>query len=137
MIAKAQRLPAWFMAFGTAALACGCSGAPGATGGMGGASDGKYHPAESGTPMQEAEACNTLSTAAGTDQMNLGCVSTSQGCPDLLRVEFMTPCLQYDEGTVQGCVAYYAMATTCGQLTNAIASCVIAPIAGSAPKGCP
>jgi hypothetical protein len=54
-----------------------------------------------------------------------------------LRVEFATPCLQYDEGTVQGCVAYYGMASSCDALAAAITNCEIAPIAGSAPKGCP
>jgi hypothetical protein len=118
------------------AAACGGGGSLGAGGG-GGASDGKYHPPANGTPMSEADACNALSAAADADHMTLGCVSTSQGCPNLLRVEFSTPCLEYDQGTVQGCIAYYGMASSCMSLASAITNCAVSPIAGSAPKGCP
>jgi hypothetical protein len=120
-----------------AVAACGAGGSTAGSAGGGGAGDGKYHPPTNGTPMSEADACNALSAAADTDHMTLGCVSTSQPCPNLLRVEFSTPCLEYDQGTVEGCVAYYGMASSCTSLASAIAACAISPIAGSAPKGCP
>jgi hypothetical protein len=87
--------------------------------------------------MSEADACNTLSMAQDADNGALMCTATSRPCPTLLRAEFVTSCLQYDQGSVQGCVAYYGMATTCEELAAAIAACAIMPIDGSAPKGCP
>ncbi len=120
-------------------LACGSSGpAASGTGGAAGAggSDGKYHPTPNGTAMSEADACNALSSAQDADTSALSCLSTSRACPDLLRAQFTTACLQYDQGTVQGCVAYYAAAKTCETLAAAIADCEVMPIAGSAPNGC-
>jgi hypothetical protein len=87
--------------------------------------------------MSEADACNALSAAQDADDGALMCSATSYPCPDLLRAEFSTSCLQYDQGSVQGCIAYYAMAMTCDALAAAIAGCAVTPIAGSAPKGCP
>jgi len=118
-------------------LACGSAPSTGTGGSGSGGSDGKFHPPGNGTPMSESDACNALSQATSADSLTLMCLSTSPTCPDLLRSEFTTPCLEYDQGTVQGCVAYYAAATTCAGLDAAIAGCAVAPIAGSAPKGCP
>ena len=116
-------------------LACG-SGSGAGAGGSGG-NDGKYHPPGNGTPMSEADACTALSQAVSSDSLTLMCLSTGLTCPDLLRAEFTTPCLEYDQGSVQGCVAYYAAADTCAALDTASAGCAVTPIAGSAPKGCP
>ena len=122
-----------------ALVACG-SGSNAATGGSGGGSggsDGKFHPPTNGVAMSETDACAALSQATDADSLALMCLSTSATCPDLLREEFTTPCLQYDQGSVQGCVAYYAAATTCATLDMALDGCAVTPIAGSAPKGCP
>jgi hypothetical protein len=121
-----------------ALAACG-SGSSAGTGGGGGSggSDGKYHPPDNGVAMSEADACAALSQAGDMDSLTLMCLATSVTCPDLLRDEFTTPCLQYDQGSVQGCVAYYAAATTCAALDAALDACAVSPITGSAPKGCP
>ena len=119
--------------------ACG-PGAGAGTGGSGAGGDGgdgKYHPPGNGVPMSEADACNALSQAMDADNTALMCPSTTRPCPALLRAEFTTSCLQYDQGSVQGCVAYYAAAMACDSLAAAIAACAVTPIDGSAPKGCP
>jgi hypothetical protein len=116
-------------------LACGSTADPGPDGGTGG--DGKYHPPGNGQPMTELDACNALNGAQDADHTALGCVSTTRSCPELIRVQFGTECQQYDQGSVQGCVDYYAKATTCADLNTAINDCVVTPIEGSAPAGCP
>lgn len=119
-------------------LACSSSaGTNAGGGGSGGGDDGKYHPPGNGKPMSEADACSALSGAMDADHSALSCPSTTRPCPQLLRVEFTTSCLQYDQGSVQGCVDYFAAAQTCDALNAAIAACVVIPIDGSAPKGCP
>jgi hypothetical protein len=122
-----------------ALVACGSGSSDGTGGGDGGTggSDGKYHPPGNGVAMSETDACAALSQATDTDSLALMCLATSVTCPDRLREEFTTPCLQYDQGSVQGCVAYYAAATTCTKLYAALDGCAVTPIAGSAPKGCP
>jgi hypothetical protein len=117
------------------ALLAACGSSDG--GGAGGGGDGKVHPAGNGVAMSEADACDALSNAQSTQDLSLMCVATNQTCPDLLRSEFTTACLQYDQGSVQGCIAYYGMATTCDTLKSSIADCAVTPIAGSAPMGCP
>ena len=122
--------------------ACESSSGGGGTGGSessgaGGGGDGKFHPAGNGTAQSESAACSALTNAASSDALAIGCVSTTPTCPDFLREEFTTACLQYDEGTVQGCVSYYAKATTCDGLSSAVADCAVMPIAGSSGKGCP
>jgi hypothetical protein len=118
--------------------ACGSGPGTGSAGsGGGGGGDGKYHPPGNGVAMSEADACNALSTAQDAENSSLMCASTSYPCPALLRAQFTTSCLEYDQGSVQGCVAYDGMATTCAELATAIADCAVTPIDGSAPKGCP
>jgi hypothetical protein len=115
--------------------ACGQGSGAGGAGSGGG--DGKLHPPGNGMAISEADACNTLSMAQDTQHTSLGCAFTSEGCPDLLRAEFVTQCLQYDQGSVQGCVTYYSMAQSCSALNMAISNCVVTPIDNSAPSGCP
>ena len=69
--------------------------------------------------------------------MSLGCASTTRVCPDFLRTQSAMDCLQYDEGAVNGCLQSYSDATTCKELSERASICVVATIAGSAPKGCP
>jgi hypothetical protein len=120
----------------TLLAACGGNAStPTGTGGAGG-SDGKYHPPTNGVVMSESDACTAIQMAQSSDHLKLSCTATGELCPDLLRDQFGM-CFEYDQGTVQGCVAYYAMATTCDALATAIDMCAVATIAGSAPKGCP
>ena len=119
--------------------ACGSSssGGGGGSGGTGGGSDGKFHPMGNGTAESETDACSALTHAASSLALSLGCISTTPTCPDFLRSEFTTACLQYDEGSVQGCISYYGMAKTCDALSTSVSNCAVMPMAGSAPKGCP
>ena len=117
---------------------CGAdTGSGGTTGDPPDASDGKFHPPGNGTPVSEASACTSLTDAQTQHYMALGCASTTRVCPDFLRSQSAVECLQYDEGAVNGCLQFYADAKTCKALSEAAGTCVVATIAGSAPKGCP
>lgn len=96
--------------------------------------DGRVHPPPNGVRIDEDEACTRLSTAFRDQALALGCSSTTRGCPDLLRSQFVTACLQYDEGSVAGCVAYYRELTQCSELDPEM--CVVTPYPGSEPAGC-
>jgi hypothetical protein len=101
-------------------------------------SDGKVHPEGDGVRQSEADACAALSAGIDAAFAKLGCVATSQLCPSLIQVTASgATCLQYDRGSVQGCVAYFGEQTSCEALTAALGNCVPASFAGSAPAGCP
>lgn len=118
--------------------ACGSDGGTGAGGSGGGTGDGKYHPAGNGQRMNQDAACDALSQAQDARNTALVCTATSRPCPSLILVQAGgQECLQYDQGSVQGCVDYYAMQTTCDALAKAIDDCVVTAFAGSAPNGCP
>lgn len=130
---------------GLAALALvgiGCGGAESASAassssGPSDAGDGRVHPPGDGTHVSEASACETLKGAQAMRRLELSCTGTSRICPDALRAEFATECLEYDQGSVQGCLAYYNEAKTCDDLSKAINDCAVTSFAGSQPKGCP
>jgi hypothetical protein len=88
-------------------------------------------------PVSEAVACTTLTDAQTKQFMMLGCASTTRVCPDFLRSQSATECLQYDQGAVNGCLQFYSDAKTCKDLSAAAGKCVVATIANSAPSGCP
>jgi hypothetical protein len=118
--------------------ACGSTPETGTTTGTPEAGDGKVHPAGNGTHESEAAACDALSKAQDAQNVAMMCTATSRPCPALVQVQVGgTVCLEYDQGSVQGCLDYYAMATTCDALATAIADCVVTSFAGSAPNGCP
>ena len=125
----------------TAALflsACGASPGPGNDGGTDDAGDGKLHPPGNGQHQSEAAACDALSKAQDARNTAMMCTSTQRPCPALVQVQVGgTPCLEYDQGSVQGCVDDYGLAKTCDTLATAIANCVVTSFAGSAPTGCP
>jgi hypothetical protein len=119
-----------------ALAACGSSSSP-ATSSTADASDGRYHPAGNGKAMTEADACTALSNARTTASKNFGCSATVRPCPTFLRAQFPgNDCAEYDEGTVTGCVDYYAGKHDCDELAAAVADCAVAPIAGSHSAGC-
>jgi hypothetical protein len=116
---------------------CGSDGSTATTGGAGGADDGRYHPAGNGVHIAEAEACDTLRQAQSQKLQGMTCTGTSRPCPTLLRAQFSTECMEYDQGSVQGCVDYYNETTTCQALVDAIDKCAVTPFRGTEPKGCP
>jgi hypothetical protein len=96
---------------------------------------GPFAPPANGVPMGEKAACELLQTADLDRREELGCgPSTVPSCPGYLRKN-REPCLQYDQGTVQGCAAYISGLGTC----EAVAGwkCVVQEITGSAGLGCP
>jgi hypothetical protein len=125
---------------GVGALACGDSGTGSGATGAGGAGgtpdDGRFRPEPSGVAIDEADACGRLLDAAENVRGELQCVLTLRTCPDLVRLPAGQDCLTYDEGTIDGCVAYFEASADCDDLKARLESCVYAPIEGSAPSGC-
>lgn len=125
------------LAFASILPACGSNGGAGGDGGQGGG-DGKYRPAGNGQHISQDEACTLLSEAQDAQITALGCTATQRPCPSLILVQVGgTECLEYDQGTVQGCVAYYNEQSTCDALAAAADACVVTAFADTAPAGCP
>jgi hypothetical protein len=101
------------------------------------AGDGRYRPLGNNTHVSEAAACDALSKAQGSRVQALGCNITTRTCPALLRVEFLVACMEYDEGSVQGCIDYYQTKKNCTDLKAAIDDCVVTAFPGTEPNGCP
>ncbi len=99
--------------------------------------DGKYHPAGNGQHVSETAACDSLLNAQQAKFTSLSCVGTTRQCPDRLRSEFGASCMEYDEGSVSGCVAYYGEAMDCDELAKRVADCVVIAFSGTQPNGCP
>lgn len=99
--------------------------------------DGKYHPAGNGTHTSEEAACEALSKAQETKALGLSCAATTRPCPEFLRATFGVECMEYDEGSVQGCIAYYNEQTTCQGFNTAVNDCIVTPFPGTEPSGCP
>lgn len=99
--------------------------------------DGKYHAPASGEHTTETLACSSLVDGHGKQMLSLGCISTSRTCPGFLRTQFGADCLEYDKGSVDGCLAYFKTMTTCQDLSAALDGCVITSYPGTAPAGCP
>jgi len=109
------------------------------TGGAGGSvSDGKLHPEPNGVRISEMAACEKLKTAleARASDLSFKCTATTLPiCPNLLRRIFSPTCMQYDEGSVDGCVAHYGMMLECSELNGE--GCMVTAYPGSEPAGCP
>lgn len=95
------------------------------------------HPPGDGKHISEADACSLLSSARAMRRIALSCTGASLTCPDLLRPMFMTPCLEYDRGSVQGCISQYFAAETCDALFKSFDECTITAFPDSQPSGCP
>lgn len=105
--------------------------------GAGGGGDGRYRPAKNGVPVAEATACSELSRALESARTRLSCTMTSPTCPSLVRTRVGgEACLQYDEGTIDGCAEHYRGSGDCDELKARFDDCVIEALAGSAPAGC-
>lgn len=124
-----------------ALLACGdpetddASATGVATGGMG---DGRYHPEPNGVQISEDEACAIMQGAfqdrLTTLQASTGCTKTSRLCVNFLRLipGHDPDCVAYDEGSAQGCAAYYKT-LSCSELAEDV--CVATVYPGT--SGCP
>ncbi len=99
--------------------------------------DGKFRPPASGERTTEAIACNTLVDAHGKRMLSLGCAGTSRTCPGMLRALFGAECLQYDKGSVDGCVEFFAAKDTCAEIGAALDTCVVTAYEDTTPAGCP
>ena len=101
-----------------------------------GMDDGKFHPMASGVQISETAACDMLRDAFESSALDIpGCAKTAPVCPNLLRVQFVTPCMNYDLATIDACVEYYKSIKVCAEL--AIESCVVVPYPETAGAGCP
>ena len=101
-------------------------------------SDGKVRPPPSGERMLEDAACTALSDAHSKALLTVGCVGTSPACPSLLRAQQGgVACLEYDKGSLDGCIAHVNAQMTCDDLSTAITACIVYAYADSAPAGCP
>jgi hypothetical protein len=128
------------------AIACGddSTGATGGdttssgTGGTGGVDDGKFHPPTNGVVALEADACADVADAFQARVSALGCVATAPSCPGLIQAPSgAETCSSYDEGTSSGCAEYVTAAADCDELKFRLTDCIVEPIDGSAPNGCP
>jgi len=107
-------------------------------GGTGGVDDGKYHPPGNGVAQAEAAACKTVADAFQARVTALACVATAPSCPNLIQAPSgAESCSSYDEGTAQGCADYVTAAADCAELKVRLADCIVEPVDGSAPGGCP
>lgn len=90
--------------------------------------------------MNEEAACEALRSALSSKLQSFqasGCVMTVRTCPSLVQFVGGEPCLQYDQGTVQGCVTYFQESASCEELKTRADDCAFEAIDGSAPAGCP
>jgi hypothetical protein len=101
--------------------------------------DGKVRPPASGVHTSETAACDALLNAYDGHRNALGCtVGTTRTCPGFLRAQFAgVTCMEYDQGSVDGCIAYYQDQTTCDALAQAAELCVVTAYPGTEPNGCP
>lgn len=103
------------------------------------AGDGKVRPPPSGVHITEAAACDALLAAFDARRQTLGCtVITSRTCPNLVRAQVSgEACLEYDEGSVNGCVAHYNEQSTCEALAAALDDCIATSYPGTQSANCP
>jgi hypothetical protein len=97
--------------------------------------DTRYFPEGNGKPLMEAESCQAIQEALTDAAFRVGCVATVQQCPGMVRSIYGKDCMQYDEATVNACVAFYAKAKTCDEITPE--QCVLTAFPTTAPFGCP
>ncbi len=122
----------FFMGLGISVLvACSGGGEDDGGGGAGGVDDGKFP-----TAITEAEACDTLQNAYQQRVMDLGCGSkTVRTCPGFVRVIYDPDCVEFDQGSVQGCVDYWNGIDRCTDLFED--DCIATTYPGTEPAGCP
>lgn len=127
-----------FLLFTFVAVACSDDGtaAGGGNAGTGGVDDGKVHPPPNGVQISETEACELLQGAYSQRVTDLGCgTKTVRTCPSFVRVTYDPDCVQFDEGSVLGCVDHWNSITLCELLVED--DCVAKVYPGTEPAGCP
>jgi len=115
--------------------ACGGDDESGCTEPDGG--DGKLHPAPNGVHTAEDAACTALTKALGDKAMSLHCVYTAPVCPQFLRSDYGEG-KEYDQGSIDGCIAFYDAKTSCPDFTSATKGCALTIYpTPKPPKACP
>jgi hypothetical protein len=82
-------------------------------------------PPPNGTLITEAEACDAIAEAQEASKLGLECVFTTRACPTLLRAMTGARCVEYDLGSVLGCVELYKGASDCKELAKVFSACVV------------
>jgi len=134
-LATTNTRPLAYLLAGCLAL-YGCGADDGSTLGPGSSGDdGKVHPPANGQHMSETAACDALQSAFRDKALTMGCTNTVRTCPGFLRVQYSPDCMEYDQGTVQGCIDYFQTIWSCEELIED--SCVLVTYPGTEPAGCP
>ena len=119
-------------------LACGDGGettSGGGASGAGGMDDGRVRPEPNGVHITEAEACDALQTAYKEKAMACaGQNVTVRTCPNFVKALYDPDCVEFDQGSVQGCVEHY-QSVQCELRTEDGGVATVYP--GSEPAGCP
>jgi hypothetical protein len=84
----------------------------------------------------EAKACDALVAAQDAKTLGLNCILTTRVCPALLRTMTGASCVEYDEGSVLGCVELYKGASDCEELANIFDTCVVTFYPGTKSAEC-
>lgn len=98
------------------------------------ARSGAVQPAGNGTAVDEEEACAAVHDALSRRATDLNCPKPKPECPDLIRPAGGDACLQYDQGTVEACVAHIGRYDSCGEFTRS--PCIVSTIPGSVSAAC-
>jgi hypothetical protein len=94
-----------------------------------------YKPEPNGTKTSEADACDKVQAAYKSKALTLNCAATVRTCPQFLRVHYDPDCMQYDAGSVEGCVAFFKQILKCTDLVET--ACLLTAYPETAPAGCP
>ncbi len=120
------------------ALGAACGGDDEGTSGtaqQGGMDDGKLRPDPNGVHITEEEACDRLQSAYAQRRFDLQCPSmTVQACPGFVRVVYDPNCVEFDEGSVQGCIDHWNDTNLCDEL--APDNCIATTYPGTVSAGC-
>jgi hypothetical protein len=99
-----------------------------------GGTDTRYHAPPDGTHMGEMAACDALRNAFQDTAVQLKCSKTVRTCPGFVRANYDPDCVEYDQGSVQGCAEYYGSVASCQALVDT--DCVVTVYPGTEPAGC-
>jgi hypothetical protein len=74
---------------------------------------GAIQPDAGGALVDEATACQTLTTAEANARKDLSCPAVARTCPDYIRPAGGADCFQYEQVSLDGCVDLFGSFTTC------------------------
>ena len=95
----------------------------------------KQHASRIDTQTKQIDMQGKRIDGLGQKVDDLDCVMTKPTCPNLLRAHYQPACMQYDQGTVAGCVQYFSEKFLCPDLDSG--QCVLVGYPETAPSGCP